>query len=48
MGINDNLVLHINGIILDCDSKILDDYDIDDGKIIAVAIQGRDGIIKYY
>lgn len=51
MGINENIVIHINGQILDCDSKILDDYDIDEGDIITVVMQFRAGrflnIINY-
>lgn len=50
MGINENIVMHMNGQILD-DSKILDDYDIDEGYIITVVIQFRAGrflnIINY-
>ena len=43
MGINDNIVLHINGQILDCETNILDDYDIEDGDTITVVMQFRAG-----
>ena len=43
MGINDNIVIHINGQILDCDSNKLDDYDIDENDTITVVMQFRAG-----
>lgn len=43
MGINNDIVLHINGKILDCDSQVLDDFDIDEGDIITAVLQFRAG-----
>jgi len=43
MGINEKIVMHLNGQIMDCDSNKLDDYDIDDGDTITVVLQFRAG-----
>lgn len=43
MGINDNIILHLNGQIMDDDSKKLDDYDIEEDNTITYVMQFRAG-----